>query len=120
MCAGKERERERGVRTLGKRARERERGVRTLGKRARERERCAHAGKESERERCVRAERERERESEVCALGKRDLVNTVSIFRCIIFIFATSRIQKKHVQLGHADGCRGNKHVNRNRSRVRA
>ncbi len=31
-------------------------------------------------------------------------------FRCIIFSFATSRIHKKHVQLGHADGCRGNKH----------
>ncbi len=30
--------------------------------------------------------------------------------RCIIFSFDTSRIHKKHVQLGHADGCRGNKH----------
>ncbi len=43
-------------------------------------------------------------------------------FRCIIFIFATSRIHKKHVQLGHADGCRGMliNMVNGNRSRVRA
>ncbi len=68
-----QRERERGVRVLGKRERERERGVRALGKRERERERerCARAGRERERERGVRAlgkrEREREREREGCA-----------------------------------------------------
>ncbi len=46
------------------------------------------------------------------ALGKRERprARAAVIFRCIIFIFATSRIHKKHVQLGHADGCRGNKH----------
>ncbi len=34
-------------------------------------------------------------------------------FRCIIFIFSTSRIHKKHVQLGQADGFRVNKHGKR-------
>ncbi len=50
---------------------------------------------------------QREREREVCARWERERPR---IFRCIIFIFATSRIHKKHVQLGHPDGCRGNKH----------
>ncbi len=54
-------------------------------------------------------ERERERERESSCSGKERPHAPVS-FRCIIFIFATSRIHKKHVQLGHADGRRGNKH----------
>ncbi len=55
-------------------------------------------------------EREREREGGVRAHWERERPRAAVIFRCIIFIFATSRIHKKHVQLGHADGCRGNKH----------
>ncbi len=55
-------------------------------------------------------ERERERERGVRALGKRDLALAAAVsFRCIIFSFATSRIHK-HIQLGHANGCHGNKH----------
>ncbi len=49
-------------------------------------DRCARVGKERPRGRAA-----------VC-------------FRSIIFEFATSRIHKQHVQLGHADGCRSNKH----------
>ncbi len=92
----RERERERCVRALGKRERERERGVRALGKRERERERCVRALGKRERERGARAGKERD-----LALARQS---------CMIFIFATSRIHKKHVQLGHADGCHGNKH----------
>ncbi len=70
----------------------------------------------------ARGTEQTQREREVCALGKRDhaLSAAVSIFRCIIFVFATSRIHKKHVQLGHAGTCRGNKHINSNRSRIHA
>ncbi len=72
--------------------------------RGREREVCAHAGKERKRERDGEGERER------CArAGKeRPHARATVIFRCIIFIFATSRIHKKRVQLGHADSCRSN------------
>ncbi len=43
------------------------------------------------------------------ALGKRPRARASVSFRCIIFSFVTSSIHKKHVQLRHADGCRGNK-----------
>ena len=52
---------------------------------------------DAEREGCARAGKERPR------------ARAAVSFRCIIFSFATSRIHKKHVQLGHADGCCGNK-----------
>ncbi len=52
-------------------------------------------------------------------LGKRDLwLARQSASDALYFIFATSRIHKKHVKLGHADGCRGNKQVNSNRSHI--
>ncbi len=62
-------------------------------------------------------QREREREREggggVRRGKERPCARAADSFRCIIFIFATSRIHKKHIQLGHADGCRGNKHSSR-------
>ncbi len=61
----------------------------------------ADTQRERERERCARADKERPRAPAAVS------------FRCIIFSFATSRIHKKHVQLGHADGCHGNKHSKR-------
>ncbi len=63
-----------------------------------------------ERERRERERREREREREREFLLWEERPHAPVSFRCIIFIFATSRIHKKHVQLGHADGRRGNKH----------
>ncbi len=66
--------------------------------------------------RTEQTQREREREREVCARWERERPR---IFRCIIFIFATSRIHKKHVQLGHADVVVAINTVNSNRSRVR-
>ncbi len=68
-------------------------------------------------------QRERERERESCARAGKErprALAAVSIFRCIIFSFVTSRIHTKHVQIGHVDACRGNKHANRKHSRIRA
>ncbi len=63
------------------------------------------------------AQRERER----CACWERETSRSRGSQHLQMHnILATSRIHKKHVQLGHADGCRGYKQVNSNRSRIRA
>ncbi len=67
----------------------------------------------------LRAEQSRRRERGVGGDGvragkERDLtLSQQSVSDALYLLFATSRIYKKHVQLGHADGCRGNKHGKR-------
>ncbi len=47
-----------------------------------------------------------------------ELMLNIYSFRCIIFLFAASRIHKKHIQLGHVYGHCGNNNINHNRSHV--